>query len=191
MARLNRVAKFRGTSKTEDGNLTCGRCGDKITPGDAYRWWANKLPGQGRGSARRIRCMKDACTPTRTEMTPGRRGQLMSIQDEIGKSLESCADFDDIRAAREDAASQIRELGQEFTDGAENMESGFGHETYQSQELREKGEALEAVAEELEYMEPDSEPDPPDEHGNGSEEYADAIQAFRDQVQEKSDEAEV
>jgi hypothetical protein len=74
MARLNTVKSFRGTSKTEDGNLTCEKCRDKITPGDGYRWWANKMRHM-RGSVRRIRCMKNECTPSTADMTPGRRGQ--------------------------------------------------------------------------------------------------------------------
>jgi hypothetical protein len=71
MARLNTVKSFRGTTKTPTGNLVCGKCRDEITPGDSYRWWANRLPGQ-RGSFRNVRCAKDECMPTLAERTPGR-----------------------------------------------------------------------------------------------------------------------
>lgn len=162
MARLNHVRSFRGTTKTPDGNLTCGKCGDKIKPGDGYRWWANRAPGQ-RGSVRRIRCMKQGCTPTTAERTPGRRGQLMGIQEDLDKALGSATTIEDLGSVRDDAASQLRDFGQEFADGADNMEAGFGHETYQSAELREKAEAIEAIADEIEGLEAEASDDDAEE----------------------------
>lgn len=89
MARLNRVGSFRGTSKTPDGNLTCGKCRATIKKGDSYRWWANRLPGQRGQSVRNIRCAQAACTPKPSEMTPGRAGELMAIQEDAGDRLDA------------------------------------------------------------------------------------------------------
>lgn len=152
MARLNHVKSFRGTTKTQSGNLTCGKCRTAITPGMPYQWWANRSPGS-RGGFRNIRCMD--CTPTMAERTPGRRGQWMMMEAELEKEIDACATFDDLEATAESVAQQIRDFAQEFIDGADNMESGFGHETSTSMELRERGENIEAVADEIEQLEYD------------------------------------
>jgi hypothetical protein len=53
----------------------------------------------------------------------------------------------------------IRELASEKEEAASNMEDGFGHETEQSNELRETADALEGWADELENI---SWPDEPE-----------------------------
>lgn len=156
MARLNTVKSFRGTTKTPDGNLTCGKCGDTITRGDTYRWWANKLPGS-RGSFRNIRCAKPECTPRGSEMAPGRTGQIMAIGENLDDSLASAGvdlnDAGDFESIRDDLASAIREIGEELEESAQNIEDGFGHETYQSGELRERAERITSAADEIEQLE--------------------------------------
>lgn len=149
MARLNYVKSFRGTTKTESGNLTCGKCRKAIEPGMPYQWWANRSPGM-RGGSRRVRCMD--CTPTLAERTPGRRGQWMMMEAALEEEIAVCATFEDLEATAQSVADQIREFAQEFIDGADNMESGFGHETSTSAELRERGENIEAVADEIEQL---------------------------------------
>lgn len=148
MARLNTVKSFRGTTKTESGNLRCEKCSDEITPGDGYRWWANRMPGQ-RGSYRRIRCMKSECTPTTADMTPGRRGQLMQIQQDGEEQIANATSVEELESVANDLADQVQEMADELRESAENIESGFGHETYQSQELNERADAMEGYAEEL------------------------------------------
>lgn len=149
MARLNYVKSFRGTTKTSDGMLTCSRCNKKIEVGMPYQWWANRSPGS-RGSFRRIRCMD--CTPTLAERTPGRRGQWMMMEAEMEKTIATIESHDDLESVATEIAEQIREFAQEFIEGADNMESGFGHETSTSMELRERGENIEAVADEIEQL---------------------------------------
>lgn len=155
MARLNYVKSFRGTSKTRDGNLTCGSCGEKIKPGDSYRWWANKLPG-ARGSYRNIRCAKASCTPRPSQMKPGRTGQIMAIGEGLDDQLRDMSGFTEVsefESIRNDLASEVRSFGEEIEESAQNMEDGFGHETYQSQELRERAERIEEAASTLESAE--------------------------------------
>jgi hypothetical protein len=202
MARLNTVQSFRGTTKTEDGKLTCGSCGEKVDKGDSYRWWANRAPGS-RGGIRRIRCMKPECKPSRADLTPGRRGQLLGIQESIEDQLTDWNGdtTDDLQSIAEEAAGDLRSLGEELTEGADNMEQGFGHETEQSMELREKGESLESVAQELEYLdfedppekeEPDEEADEEADEEQDHEEGMDAWrESQRELITEKLYEAEV
>jgi hypothetical protein len=169
MARLNTVKSFRGTSKTEDGNLTCQSCREKIKPGDGYRWWANRLPGQ-RGSFRNIRCMKSECTPSQADMTPGRAGQLMRIQEDGGSQIWD-ASHEDLQGIAEQLAEQVRELASELEESADNIESGFGHETQQSEELRERAEAIEGYADELEQVDIDEWSDDDWKEDNPLEDY--------------------
>lgn len=158
MARLNHVASFRGTTKTDDGNLTCGKCRDKIKPGDSYRWWANRAPGQ-RGSFRNIRCAKSECTPSIADRTPGRRGQLYGIQEAFAKeNTNTFTEASDFESLAESYAEEVRSLGEEITEAADNIESGFGHETSQSEELRERGDEVISQAEEIASVDID-EPD--------------------------------
>jgi hypothetical protein len=161
MARLNRVASFRGTSKTEDGNLTCTSCGDKIKPGDPYIWWANK---QGRMSLRRNRCTKPECAPKAWEYqtTSPHIAAMMQTEEAVHGELSDAAFNaedpaswpDEISAIVQAAADGVREVGEGYTESGNNIEEGFGNPTYQSEELVEKGEAIEGQADELESWEP-------------------------------------
>lgn len=45
---------------------------------------------------------------------------------------------------------EIKPGGEVYRESAQNMEDGFGHETYQSAELNEKADALESAADEIE-----------------------------------------
>lgn len=171
MARLNHVKSFRGTTKTPDGNLECESCGKAIKPGDGYRWWANKMRHQS-GSVRRIRCMDSACTPRPSAMKPGRTGQIMRIGEDFADALAAAGDFTEVgefETLATDAAEQMREIGQELEEGADNLEEGFGHETYQSAELRERAERIEAAADELEQVDIPEPDDHPCEHCDGGE----------------------
>lgn len=158
MARVNFVKSFRGTSKTEDGNRRCGRsgCGTTIAKGDSYYWWANKLPGS-RSGHKQFRCINHR--PTLAETTPGRRGQLYQLQDDIGTQLEEAQSQDDLQAAASFAADQVREWASEMTESAENIESGFEHPTQQSEALQDKAQELESVADEIESVDIEDEPE--------------------------------
>lgn len=189
MARLNIVKSFRGTTKTEDGCLTCGKCRTKICKGDSYKWWANMLPG-GRGSFRNIRCMSAACHPRPSEMTPGRRGELYAIQENAEDALDTLGAFeviDDLEVIAADAAEALRELAQDMIDSADNMEDGFGHATERSDELRERGDNLTNYADDVESVDLD---DPPereeyDDDEDGEEEYQTDIERWREDMKER------
>lgn len=169
MARLNHVKSFRGTTKTDDGNLRCERCQKPIKPGDGYRWWANKMRHM-RGSVRRIRCMDSTCTPRPSEMKPGRTGQIMRIGEDFEEAMnvnETWTEASDFTSLAESTAEQMREIGQELADGADNLEEGFGHETSQSAELRERAERINSAADELEQVDIPEPDDHECEHCDG------------------------
>lgn len=172
MARLNHVKSFRGTSKTKDGTLSCGKCGKTIKIGDGYRWWANKLPGS-RGSFRNIRCM--TCTIRPSEMKPGRTGQIMRIGEDFDDAMRDYGGWgqDDFQSAAENLAGEIRSFGEELEESAQNMEDGFGHETYQSGELRERAERITSAADELDDLDLPEQDEHECEHCDGGKVDAD------------------
>jgi hypothetical protein len=88
---------------------------------------------------------------------------------------------DDAKSAAEDAASQIRELSEEKGEAADNMESGFGHETEQSQELRQTADDLESWASEVESaLDSVSFPDAEDDNMPTNDE----MEQWRDEAQQ-------
>lgn len=81
----------------------------------------------------------------------------------------------EIEDAVHTAADGVREAADGYTESADNMESGFGTATSTSDELREKGDALEDQACELENWTPDHDtPDPQDE-GQSDEDYQEQV----------------
>lgn len=182
MARVTTVKSFRGTSKTADGSLTCSKCGDKISKGDSYRWWSNRAPGM-RNGIRRVRCIKSSCTPrpSDTEGNP-KRAALYAMQEDVDDRLDSLMEMDEVSeddytSIAEDAAASVQEIVEEMREGAQNIEDGFGHETYQSQELNERADELEGQAEELEQIDL---PERPDEDELRSEAEADLDEGLTD-----------
>ena len=59
------------------------------------------------------------------------------------------ATLTDLAEAVRGYAEGVREAGEGYGESADNIEEGFGHETYQSEEIREKSQACESLADEL------------------------------------------
>lgn len=130
--------------------LSCESCGKPIEVGTPYKWVKPKSgPYGGRKRNRHASC--PSWRPSELTGSPA-LSVLYAAQEAASDAL---SDWDglDLDAAREiltELAEGVREAGQVYIEGAGNMEDGFGHETYQSSELREKGEALESAADEIE-----------------------------------------
>lgn len=165
MARINRVKKAR----KPQGN--CGKCGKAIEIGMAYIHWSNRATKAGRGW-RRVRCTDRECFPRRSEYstTSDKLAQLMDAQDDAGNTIDNTAEISELEAALESAAEIARSVGEEYEESAQNIEDGFGHETYVSEEIREKAQAceswadaLESAAQDLEEFEDEQDEDEDDE----------------------------
>ena len=130
--------------------LTCEACQKPIEVGTPYKWVKPKSGPYGG----RKRNRHEACPGWRpSDLTGSPALSTLYAAQEAAQDAISDWDEVDLDAAREilvELANGIREAGEVYTQGADNMEDGFGHETYQSQELREKGEALESAADEIE-----------------------------------------
>lgn len=141
MARVNHVKKARKSPGT------CGKCDKRIAKGVPYIFWAFRYGGK------RIRC--SAC--------PGPRPSDLTSNDKLsrcyaaGESISDAIDqfrsdreVDSLKSTMEDAANEVREVGEEYRESAQNIEDGFGHETEMSQQSQEKGDNLDSKADEIE-----------------------------------------
>jgi hypothetical protein len=205
MARVNTVESYRGPRDASKPLPRCGRagCGKTIEKGQRYFWWSNRAPGM-RGGVKHFRCADHY--PTLAERTPGRQGQLYGIQEAIEEQIAgltshlsvegdevSAPDVSDFQTVAEDAASQLREIAEEIQEGADNIESGFGHATSQSEEMAEKAQTLEGICDDLEGL--DFEEAPEREEEESDENFAQRLQDWAEQetekINEKFQEAEV
>jgi len=76
--------------------------------------------------------------------------QVARIEYDFSNAIETAESEDDVQSALTDAAEAVREIASAKEEGADNIESGFGHETYQSDELRTQAQDLESWADEIE-----------------------------------------
>jgi len=147
MARLRRVNKAQKDWKC--------RAGHKIAKGSPYVWYQKAY------QARQTFCPEHV--PSRSEY--GTNSPYISA----AWAIEDGFDFTDLEADEvsdqlNDAAAAIRdEIVEPLNESAQNMVDGFGHETYQSEELVERSQAFEDWAQELESAAGSIDPDDWDE----------------------------
>lgn len=169
--------------------LKCSRCGTAIKPsrdetvpatpprkgkkvqrvlGDPYRWIKFK------GQSRRVRCMAAGCGFRTSEMTSSEKLSRVyaaqeSAEDALATFDPETGDASDLATIRDDMANELREVAQEYTDSADNMEQSFTGGSPTIDDCREKAENLEAwEPEEWEPEEPEEDEKPeeqPDDDG--------------------------
>lgn len=164
--------------------LRCQHCGADINIGDPYKWVA---PRAGRFSRGRRMNRHQTCPGWKaSELTSSPvLSVLYAAQEDFDFSgVDTPASFDEVEAVTDairdilsSAAEAVREAAEMRIEAADNIESGFGHETYQSEELRSHGDELEQWADEMESWDPSSQPDEPDTEDEGfdEDEYADEL----------------
>lgn len=128
-------------------NRHCGRCNVEIKPGDPYKWIA---PRSGPYGGRKLyRC--GACPTWQVwEYSSSLSARIQQIQHDATTDV---GDLDSEGAMQDHlagVAEQIRELAEEKRESAQSIEEGFGHSTYQSDELNEQADSLDDWANEVE-----------------------------------------
>lgn len=120
------------------------RTGHEIPKGSPYQWYKKAY------GTKQIFCMEH--TPPRSVY--GTNSPYISTAWDIEDGFDfTDMEVDDVSSALEDAASQIRdEIVEALNESAQNMVDGFGHETYQSEELVERAQNYEEWANELESL---------------------------------------
>ena len=140
MPRVNRVLRARKYQGK------CGKCGDELTPGAPYRWW--KFNSRFGGGGKHKRCMKQECSPRQSDLTASPKlSRLCSAQEMVEDAMSTGKEA--LHEALTSAAEQVREVGEEYRESAQNIEDGFGHRTQQCDDLDEKADEVDAWADEL------------------------------------------
>lgn len=149
MPRVHQKKKNRG-GKHE---YRCVRCGGMIEPGDHYYEWSFRYGGTHRQHLRHG-------APRASQLTQSKMGGAYAAQEALEDALsewrpavaedDSLPTAEDIKDALNSAAEEIRQVGEEYGESADNMESAFPYGSPTIDECREKQEALNAVADALE-----------------------------------------
>lgn len=159
------------TVKAARKPAVCNKCGKAIEVGQGYIWW------QFYHSKETKRCLK--CPhPRQSELTQSdKKSRLYAAQESIEDAIsnqptdfDSIEDFDvsGLAEALRSAAEEIRGVGEEYNESADNIEQ-YISSSQTIDECREWAEgceawadALETAADEIESVEPDV-PDEPEE----------------------------
>jgi len=125
---------------------TCDSCGKPIEVGTPYKWIQPKSgPYGGRRRNRHAGC------PTWNvwDYSDSLSANVDHIAHDFANALDDVESVDDVQTALDEAADRIGELAEAKSEGASNIEEGFGHETQQSAELQETADSLESWAEDV------------------------------------------
>jgi hypothetical protein len=149
----------------------CGRCGETINPGEEYYWYSKRTSYKPPRGVKVKRCLRHYPRPSETTGNP-RRAQVYAISEGLGDDLQRLQGADDLdpyefSSLIEEARDEVEGIAEELRDGADNIESGFGWATEQSEQLKEKAEAIDEIVQELEQV---GIPDPPEETDEGYDE---------------------
>jgi hypothetical protein len=135
--RVNSVEKARRSPGE------CGRCGRTITVGMPYRW------AKGRYGPKMIRCEGAQCRFKPSDLTTSDKlSRLYAAREGVEEFLQT--DFesaDEVIDALIDAANEVREVADEYSDSANALDGKLNWE-----ELEEKSQQCHAWADELESM---------------------------------------
>lgn len=123
----------------------CRRCGHEIQPGESYKHAKPRYGGA------RYWCHK--CTPRPSDLASNDReatvlAAMEGVEDQIDATDKS--NLADLVTTLQSAAEEIRGVGEEYQESAQNIEEGFGHSTSQSEEIADKASQIEDLASELE-----------------------------------------
>ncbi len=158
---LTAAEVIEGPHEFTQAPLRCGNCGKDIKIGMGYKWVAPRAHRAARG-IKKIRCL-DCPGWKPSELTSSEvLGIIYSGQeaadDELG-NLAAPDIIDDTETVLEELKGIAAQMGEVVTEAAEirheaagAIVDGFGHETSQSEELQDDGDALEDWASDLENI---------------------------------------
>jgi hypothetical protein len=122
---------------------TCTACHLPIKIGTPYKWIQPKSgPYGGRRMSRH-----EACPSWQVwDYSNSLSAQLARVAHDFWEAVDQAEGTDDVQSALDDAGASIEEIAGQKREGAENIESGFGHSTSQSEELESMADELETWA---------------------------------------------
>lgn len=160
MPRITHVQHARQRTDAEGKlkpNLTCDLDDIEIKPGDSYKHMSIKTGP--RSSRKLVRCA--ACPNWQVwEYSNSTGARTAQIVHTARQAVEAAEDKEGVEGVLQEAAEAIRELAEEKSEGAQNIEDGFGHATSQSEELSDLADQLESWADAVEQAELPDDPEP-------------------------------
>lgn len=130
--------KTRSARKT----YTC-QMGCTISPGETY------YSAKPYRAPKKIRCKDHPFAPGEAE--GGSRGELVAIEAAISAlDVDLREDVSSVGDELSNIAEQVRGVAEEYQEKASNIEDGFGHSTYMSDEFQDQASELESWADEIE-----------------------------------------
>lgn len=144
--------------------LRCEACGEPINIGDPYKWVAPRAHRATKGIKRNRHATCRGWKPSELTSSP-HLATIYAAQEDAEEglatiSVNSLEDVDEaadsLREIAEQFADALQEAVESYAESADNIEDGFGHETYQSEELRGKSEDVASWADEAAAWSPDS-----------------------------------
>jgi hypothetical protein len=125
----------------------CDHCHKEIAVGTPYK---HITPKSGPYGGRK-RSRHEACPGWQVwDYSSSMSAQLARISFDFSNAIDGADTPDDVTSALSEAAEAVREIAGQKREGAENIESGFGHPTSQSEELEQTADELEGWADEIE-----------------------------------------
>lgn len=125
---------------------TCGKCGKTIEVGTPYK---HISPRSGPYGGRRLVRCADCLDWHVWEYSSSLSARLEEISWYFWENISEVKDPDDVQSALDDAAQAVHDLADEKRESANNIEEGFQHATYQSDELNELADNLDSWADEI------------------------------------------
>ena len=144
MARITTVKSSRTPQR-------CGKCGADLPVGSPYRWAKPRVHKAAAGR-KLVRCMYPKCAFRQSDLTTSKMAGVYSAQESLDDAMLGDFSPNDLLNSLQEAAEAVRGVSEEYREGAQNIEDGFGHETSQSEEMAQKAEALEEYATRLEEV---------------------------------------
>jgi hypothetical protein len=170
------VARVKTVTKARKDQGVCGGCDKELRKGDPYRWWTVGF----RSRFKNKRCMDCPLPPPSARESNPKIATILAVGEDF--DLDAVSDRDGFVSALETAANGIRDAAEMWNESADALEEGFQHETSQSEEQREKGEAAESWAEAL-----DDAANSLDEERGEDETEAEYIDRLREEAQSAFD----
>lgn len=117
--------------------------------GESYYWWKFRYGGK----------RYSRTYPAGSQLCTGRKSEVMSVQESLNATLGNItfnsdnpeAAFETAESACSEAADELRNLGQEYGDSADNMPESLQYGE-QAEMMREMCDHLDQVADELECV---------------------------------------
>lgn len=139
---------------------TCDHCREEIKVGTPYK---HISPKSGPYGGRKLTRHESCPTWMRWEYSSSMSARLEQISHYFWNAVAQVDSPDDVQAALDDAADEIRSLAEEKRESASNIEEGFGHPTEKSEELEQVADDLEAWADDVSSADIPDLPEPEDQ----------------------------